>query len=163
MRTGSVVRAPFQLVDVLPTVLEATGASYPSQYKGRAITPCEGRSLLPALRGNRSREATLYWEHTGNAAIRRGQWKLVREYPHAWELYDISRDRTELNNVAGQHPEVVDELGREWQAWATRVGVIPFDVILNLYIERGQPAREALAEPSLPAPCRSITSTTDES
>src|SRR5207237_168526 len=78
--SGSVVRVPAQLVDVLPTVLEATGSSYPAEFKARAIIPYEGRSLLPALRGESVPEATLYWEHTGNAAVRRGQWKLVRAH-----------------------------------------------------------------------------------
>ena len=144
LRSGSVVRAPFQLVDVLPTVIEATGASYPGRYDGREITPYEGRSLLPALRGNAVPDATLYWEHTGNAAVRRGAWKMVRHFPNGWELYDVSRDRSELHDVAREHPDVVDALNREWQAWADRVGVIPWQGILDLYLERGQPAREAI-------------------
>ena len=144
LRNGSIVRAPFQLVDVLPTLLEATGARYPVQHNGHEIAPYEGRSVLPALRGDPVPDATLYWEHTGNAAIRRGQWKMVRHFPHAWELYDMSRDRAELHDLAEQHPEVVDELSRDWHAWATRVGVIPWQGILDLYLERGQPAREAI-------------------
>jgi arylsulfatase A-like enzyme len=138
------VKAAFQLTDVLPTILEATGASYPTQHNGEEIVPYQGRSLLPALRGEPTPDGTLYWEHTGNAAIRRGAWKLVRDYPQPWELYDLSRDRSELNNLADKHPEVVLELSEAWQTWATRVGVIPWEVTLNLYAERGQPQREAL-------------------
>ncbi|MEO8134970.1 MAG: sulfatase-like hydrolase/transferase, partial [Betaproteobacteria bacterium] len=141
---GNVVRAPFQLTDVLPTILEATAAAYPERYNGRDIVPFEGRSLLPALRGKSSPDGTLYWEHTGNAAIRRGQWKLVRDYPRPWELYDISTDRTELRDLATQYPEVVAGLARAWQVWADRVGVIPWEVTMNIYAERGQPPREAL-------------------
>jgi arylsulfatase A-like enzyme len=144
LRSGSVVKAAFQLTDVLPTILEATGASYPTQHNGEEIVPYQGRSLLPALRGEPTPDGTLYWEHTGNAAIRRGAWKLVRDYPQPWELYDLSRDRSELNNLADKHPEVVLELSEAWQTWATRVGVIPWEVTLNLYAERGQPQREAL-------------------
>ena len=94
LSSGSVVRAPFQLTDVMPTVLEATGAAYPARHNGRDIIPFEGRSLLPALRGKSSPDGTLYWEHTGNAAIRRGRWKLVRDYPGPLGAYDLSRDRT---------------------------------------------------------------------
>jgi len=100
LSNGAVVREAFQLTDVMPTILEATGAAYPSQYAGRTILPCEGRSLLPALRGKSSPDGALYWEHTGNAAIRRGPWKLVREYPAPWELYDMSKDRSEQHNLA---------------------------------------------------------------
>ena len=170
LHAGSVVRAPFQLVDVLPTVIEAAGASYPAEYQGRTILPAEGRSLLPALRGEAVPDATLYWEHTGQAAVRRDRWKLLRSYPEAkrywvcsgdpatvsanprllqeqsssWELYDLSCDRSELNDVAAQHPEIVDELSRQWHAWAQRVGVIPFDTIVEVYAERGQPYKDSI-------------------
>jgi len=170
LRSGSVVRVPAQLVDLLPTVLEATGSSYPAEFKARAIIPYEGRSLLPALRGESVPEATLYWEHTGNAAVRRGQWKLVRAHPEVkrywadsahpamrseqsqlvreqsctWELYDLSSDRSEVNNVSDQHPEIVKELSEQWQAWADRVGVIPFETTLDIYAERGQPYKDAI-------------------
>ena len=138
------MRAPFQLTDVMPTILEATGAAYPSRFNGRGITPLEGRSLLPALRGKTPPDGTLYWEHTGNAAIRRGQWKLVRDYPQPWELYDLSKDRSELRDLAARHPDLVAELAGEWQVWADRVGVLPWEVTVNLYAERGQPPREAM-------------------
>jgi arylsulfatase len=141
---GSVVRAPCQLTDVMPTILEATGAAYPVRYHDRDIAPCEGRSLLPALRGRSSPDGALYWEHTGNAAIRSGRWKLVRDYPKPWELYDIERDRTELRDLAGVHPDVVRELSERWQAWADRIGVIPWPVTEAIYAERGQLPREAL-------------------
>jgi arylsulfatase A-like enzyme len=129
-----VLHTPFQLTDVLPTVLEASGEAVPG---------CEGRSMLPAWRGRSVSDATLYWEHTGNAALRRGPWKLVRQFPNAWELYEMSTDRSEITDVADAHPDVVQELADEWQRWAERVGVIPFEVTLNLYRERGLTDEEA--------------------
>jgi len=144
LRTGSVVRTPFQLTDVMPTVLEATCAAYPARHNGRDIIPLEGRSVLPALRGASAPDGALFWEHTGNAAIRKGRWKLVRDHPKPWELYDLSRDRTELHDVAASHADVVAELAREWQAWADRVGVIPWEVTVDIYAARGQPLREAM-------------------
>jgi len=143
LANGSVVRRPFQLTDVLPTILEAAGVPYPTRYQGREIQPCEGRSILPALRGKASPDGTLYWEHTGNAAIRRGRWKMVREHPKPWELYDMSCDRCELNDLAAAHPGVVQELGVAWQAWAERVGVIPWETTLDIYRQAGKLDREA--------------------
>ena len=49
----------------------------------------------------------MFWEHEGNAAVRIGRWKLVRDYPRPWELYDMEADRTELHDLAAQHPERV--------------------------------------------------------
>jgi arylsulfatase A-like enzyme len=134
---GRVVTAPFQLVDVLPTVLEATGAGYPSRYRGRDVLPPEGRSMLPALRGGPVPDAPLYWEHTGNAAVRHGRWKLVREYPHDWELYDIERDRCETHDLARAEPGLVAALSGQWQRWADRVGVLPWETTLRIYRDRG--------------------------
>lgn len=134
---GSVVRAPFQLTDVVPTILEATGARYPDQYAGRSVLPYEGRSMLSALRGEAAPDGTLYWEHVGNAAIRRGRWKLVREHPHPWELYDVSRDRSETDDLADRYRETVQELAAAWQTWADRVGVIPWETTVAVYRERG--------------------------
>jgi arylsulfatase len=81
---------------------------------------------------------TLYWEHLGNAAIRRGRWKLVREHPLPWELYDIDIDRAELTDQAASQPDVVAELSTEWTAWANRVGVIPWERIVELYRREGK-------------------------
>lgn len=143
LANGSVVRTPHQLTDLMPTILEATGAAYPAHHDGHDIHPVEGRSLLPSLRGRASPDATLYWEHTGNAAIRHGRWKLVRDYPRDWELYDIARDRTELDDLAESHPDVVRDLAARWQAWAERVGVIPWAVTEEIYADRGLLPREA--------------------
>jgi arylsulfatase len=144
LKNGSVVKTAFQLTDIMPTVLAATGAAYPARHAGQDIAPCEGRSVLSALRGEPMDDRPLYWEHTGNAAIRRGKWKLVRDYPRPWELYDFSRDRTELNDVAAAHPDVVAALAADWQKWAVRVGVIPWEVTLDVYAERGRSEREAM-------------------
>jgi arylsulfatase A-like enzyme len=143
LANGSAVRAPHQLVDVMPTILEATGAAYPARHGGHDIAPVEGRSLLSALRGRSAPDGTLYWEHTGNAAIRSGRWKLVRDYPKPWELYDIEHDRTELHDLAHEHPDVVRDLAARWQAWADRVGVLPWSVTESIYAERGLLPREA--------------------
>jgi arylsulfatase A-like enzyme len=142
---GRIVPAPAQLTDVVPTVLDATGASYPTLYNGHEILPYEGRDLLPVLRGGAAPERALYWEHTGNAAIRGGNWKLVRDWPRPWELYDVSRDRSELHDVADQHPDVLRRLSADWERWAARAGVIPWEVTVNLYLQRGQTEEDARA------------------
>jgi arylsulfatase A-like enzyme len=140
---GAVVAVPFQLTDVLPTLLEATGVPYPDRHRGRDVLPLEGRSMLPALRGEPMDAAPLFWEHTGNAAVRIGRWKLVREHPHDWELYDLSADRAEERDLAVDRPELVANLAGQWERWAQRVGVIPWATTVALYTGRGQTEEEA--------------------
>ena len=135
---GSLHRAPHQLVDVLPTLLEAAGASYPTERDGVAVPPAEGRSMLPGLHGETADEADLFWEHEGNSAVRSSGWKLVRKHGQAWELYAIERDRAEQHDLAAEHPDVVADLVSRYDAWAERCGVIPRQVVLDLYARRGK-------------------------
>jgi len=127
-RRNRLVHQPVHLIDVLPTILDATGAGYPGEYKGRVIQPMEGVSLRPALEGRAlARTQPLFWEHEGNRAVRSGNWKLVSTYPDAWELYDMSADRVERNDRAARHPDLVKTLAAEWDAWAKRANVDSWD------------------------------------
>ena len=128
---------PLQLVDVVPTVLEAAGVDYPEQLNGRDLIAAQGESFLGLLRGQHRDSRPLYWEHIGNAGIRIDDWKLVRAYPHEWELYDTKTDPTELHNVAAEYPDTVAELTEQWEAWARRAGVVPWPDILASYRARG--------------------------
>jgi arylsulfatase A-like enzyme len=132
---GAVLHTPFQLVDVAPTILDAAGID--------DGLPTEGRSMLPALRGDAVEPAVLYWEHIGNAAVRRGPWKLVRDHPGGWELYNIDQDRAELVDRAGELPDLVAELAELWRAWADRVGVLDWDAMLKRYVDSGRRPEQA--------------------
>ena len=79
----------------------------------------------------------MFWEHEGNAAMRAGKWKLVRKYPGDWELYDMDADRTELTDLAAQHPERVREMAAQYEAWAKRCGVLQRDKIVALMKSQG--------------------------
>jgi arylsulfatase len=123
---GRVVHDLAHVIDVMSSCVEAAGAAYPREHRGKAIHPMEGRSFLPSLGGKTGAvPRDLYWEHYGNCAVRSGRWKLVKGGKGPWELYDLTADRTELNNLAAKHPERVKELGGKYEAWAERVGVNP--------------------------------------
>jgi arylsulfatase len=94
--------------DVLPTLCEVTGALKPGDT--------DGISLLPTLEGrSQKKHQYLYWEfpeYGGQQAVRMGDWKGIRENMRtdgdtAIQLFDLSRDIQELNNVAAEYPDVV--------------------------------------------------------
>lgn len=136
-KRGELRHAPAQLPDVMATILEVTGASYPREHDGHVIPPCEGLSLLPFLLEDGEREEVpLFWEHEGNAAVRIGRWKLVRKYPGPWELYDMSLDRTEQSDLAASHPGRVGQMTELYQQWAERCGVIPWETMQRIIQEK---------------------------
>ena len=125
-RKGQLERQPAHLIDVMATCVDLAGANYPSESHGQPIKPREGVSLRPAFQGVAlERKEPIYWEHEANRAIRDGRWKLVAKSNQPWELYDIDADRTESNNLAEQHPELVQRLGKQWEAYAQRANVYP--------------------------------------
>ena len=134
---GGIRHTPGYLPDIMATLLDITGTAYPASFEGRAIDPLEGHSLLPAMGQDVPARAPMFWEHEGNAAVRIGQWKLVKRYPEAWELYDLDADRTELHDLAAQHPERVADMARQYDAWAKRCGVLPRAQIVELMKSQG--------------------------
>jgi len=114
------------VIDIMATCVDLAGVEYPSEYNGRKILPLEGKSLRPAFYNQPIEREALFWEHEGNRAVRKGKWKLVSRYPGRWELYDLQADRTELNNLAEEKPQIVRELARLYEAWAQRCNVRPW-------------------------------------
>lgn len=95
-----------------------------------ALKPHEGLSLVPSFSKDEDPDRVLLFEHYGAAAIREGKWKLVRHNDkRPWELYDMEKDRSELNDLAKDHPERVSALEAlwTWHAWRTRVFPKPGD------------------------------------
>ncbi len=86
----------------------------------------QGVSLRPTFADKPLNRDAIYWEHEGNAAIREGDWKLVRLGGEgAWELYHLSSDRTEQFDLADTHPDRVNDLAKKWTAWAERSNAAP--------------------------------------
>ena len=79
---GKLTNQMGHLVDIMATCVDVGGAKYPKTYKGREITPLEGRSLRPVFEGKqRAGHPHICWEHEGNRAVRQGDWKLVNRRP----------------------------------------------------------------------------------
>jgi arylsulfatase len=129
---GGLVRTPHQLTHIVPTLLDAVGIA----PDDRPALPARG-FLDELTHGDAAESQTLFWEHCGNAAVRRGRWKLVRRFGHPWELYDLATDPTELNDVLDGHRELAEDLYHLWVEWSHEVGVQPFERIVDLYDIRG--------------------------
>ena len=109
-------RNPGHVIDLVPTILEVAGGRRFEQWEGQPVPPPPGKSLAPVFTkdGTVSRDA-LWWFHGGNRAIRVGDFKLVAAAGGPWELFDLSTDRAETNNLAAQHPERVRKLEQAWK------------------------------------------------
>ena len=132
----SISHEPCHVVDIAPTIYNITGAPYPSEFDGHGVQPLAGENLS-ALFGDKpwQRAQPIYFEHEGNSAIRLGQWKLVREHDHPWELYDMRKDRTELNNLAEVYKDKTSELEALYRAWAARSGVQDWNELMPRLLE----------------------------
>jgi arylsulfatase A-like enzyme len=127
-REGQLEPQPGHLVDLMATCVDVAGAKYPRARNGHPIHALAGVSLRPAFRGKSlHRAAPIYWEHEGNRALREDEWKLVAKGPAgAWELYDMTADRTESHDLAAQQPERIKSLISRWEAWANQNEVLPW-------------------------------------
>ena len=132
---GALRHTAGHLPDIMATIVDITGSSYPQAHNDHSIPSLEGHSLVSVFSDDELPERPIFWEHEGNAAVRVGKWKLVRAYPDPWELYDMSADRTEMNNLAAQHPDIVSQYTEQYDRWANRCGVIPREKILDMMKE----------------------------
>ncbi len=126
---GSWNHTPTHIIDIMATAVDLAGADYPLKKNGHPIQPMEGISLQPAFSKQcLERNKPIFWEHEGNRAVRDGRWKIVAKgIQGKWELYDMEKDRTESTNLADIHPERVQRLSAQYDQWAKRAGVVPFN------------------------------------
>ncbi|MEM7559041.1 MAG: sulfatase/phosphatase domain-containing protein [Planctomycetota bacterium] len=112
---GQFVRQFAYLPDFMATCVELAGAQYPSD-----IPACVGNSFAANLSGGESaiHAQPIYWEHEGNAAMRWGDWKLVKEWKKPWELYNIAEDRTEMENLVDSEAAQFKKMLGMWESWA---------------------------------------------
>lgn len=111
--------------DLMPTILELTGASYPKQYQGHDIHPLIGKSLLPVLSGD---SVTVHandgmgYELFEMKAYIKGKWKILRlPFPFGtgkWQLFDLEQDPTEINDLSEKFPDVKASLIKAWEEYA---------------------------------------------
>jgi arylsulfatase len=129
---GSINRGLMHVADLMPTLLEVAGATYPKAIAGREPPPLMGKSWVPVLAGQaespRTDQDVLAWEIFGNRALRQGSWKIRWEYkPFGkgdWELFDVAADPAERKDLAAERPDKLKAMVALWDDYVRTNHVI---------------------------------------
>ncbi|MBX2846829.1 MAG: sulfatase-like hydrolase/transferase [Acidiferrobacterales bacterium] len=121
---GTISHSFMTMMDILPTIMQAVGSEYPKDtFKGRDIKDIRGVSAWPHLTGQSDivhQNTSAGWAFNRGAALVKGDYKIMKNVPRArqseiaWQLYNISKDPGERNDLAAERPELVAELEAEW-------------------------------------------------
>jgi len=137
---GQIRRQIGHEIDIMPTIVQLAGATYPNKFHGHSIHPEDGVSLVPTFNSSSPMpKRAIYWSHEQNRAVRWGKWKLVSTanmfdggYGHwkyyengPWELYNMDTDRSEVTDLSGQYPHLVKKMAEMWEKWAHNHNVFP--------------------------------------
>ncbi len=105
------------VTNIMPTILDLAGATYPQQNKGKDVHPLIGKSLLPILHGDSSsvhQNDGMGYELFEMKAYIKGNWKLLRlPIPFGtgqWQLYDVEKDPAETTDISVKFPMTIRNL-----------------------------------------------------
>jgi arylsulfatase len=136
------------VIDIVPTILEATGIRAPDTINGIKQRPIEGVSMVytwdKANATAASKHTTQYFEMLGNRAIYQDgwlaattpvtiPWELGTKPPpdviegYKWELYNLKEDVTEANNLAATMPDKLKKMQDVFYSEAKKYNVLPLD------------------------------------
>jgi arylsulfatase len=129
---GSVNHGLMHVADLMPTLLEIAGATYPKSHDGHELPGLIGKSWSLVLAGQadspRTEQDYLAWELFGNRAVRQGEWKLRWEYKpfgrEDWELFNLKNDPAERKDLASERPDKVKALVAIWNAYVRANNVV---------------------------------------
>jgi arylsulfatase len=112
---GSIVHEPAHLIDVMPTLAEITRCEIPTTWPDRELRPVSGISLRPIFDGETlGSRPPIHLLFSTDRGLRDGDWKAVSFRREAWELYNMAKDRTELNNLADAEPKRLQAMVQKW-------------------------------------------------
>ncbi len=145
---GSINHGLMHVADLMPTLLEVAGASYPKASQPD-LPPLIGKSWGPMLAGKadsvRTEQDYLAWEVFGNRAVRQGDWKLrwqIKPFGKSdWELFNLAADPAERKDLAQERPDKLKELVELWDQYVrTNNVILPNRTILDT-MEKDLPQR----------------------
>ena len=109
------------VIDLQPTCMALAGLD-PGKDIPSDKRQLDGENILSIFEGqNYVRKKPLFFAYGKTRAMRQGKWKIV--YENKWQLFNISEDRSELNDIADQHPEKLKNMISNWDQWAQRTGL----------------------------------------
>ena len=123
----------------MATLLDVAGATYPAHARRRRGPARRGpQPAARAATARTARPADLFWEHEGNAAVRVGHWKLVRKHGRPGSSTTSSATAPSARPRGAAPGASSTDLAAQYEAWAQRCGVIPREIVLDLYARRGK-------------------------
>ena len=115
---------PCHVSDILPTLVDLAATAYPRKFGGKDHPDLPGASLVPILKTNSTLPArTLYFSLFNNMAVVDQGWRMVTAYDEPWQLYDLSKDRTEMHDLASSNPARLAEMLALQKAYSERSDV----------------------------------------
>lgn len=110
---GTAYDRPVIALDILPTAVAAAGGAIP------ADAALDGVNLLPYLKGRNAESPhdRLFWRFGQQSAVRVGDWKLVKLTDKPLQLFDLTADIAEKDNLADKHPDRVKQLEDAYKEW----------------------------------------------
>ncbi|WP_440876015.1 arylsulfatase [Thalassotalea sp. PLHSN55] len=104
-------------IDLMPTLIDITGAKYPRSYNDTVVLPMAGESFLPQLMGSeKPRAKPLFWQFRQHKAVLYRHWKAINDDGN-WQLFNMKSDRTEIQNLATHYPEQLATLIQMYRDW----------------------------------------------
>ena len=148
-KAGSINHGFMHVVDIMPTLLDVAGASYPTSVGDSPLPAMIGKSWAGVLAGTadspRTDDDYVGWELFGNRAIRQGDWKLRWQWKPfgtgEWELFNLADDPAERFDLATDNPDKLDTMYRLWQDYVAANNVIVPSRSVFENLENQLPAR----------------------
>lgn len=127
-----IIKGYVNVKDITPTLLEYAGVQHPSTFNGKAVHAMMGKSIKPLVEGQVDQiyldNDTISQELFNNTSVFMGDWKAEKNTPPIsdgkWHLFNITADIGENNDLASQHPEILQKMIQAYDAYAKDVGVI---------------------------------------